>query len=341
MIAIAAAMLRSFLADRVAVVLSLVAPVAFFTLVGLFYRHLESDGGLRIGIALVDACGSEDSARFLAELERSIAPPLRRVPGGAEGAAAAEITLLAGFTAGRPAVRIRSEVPLPGSGPALRQLVELAAARAFADGVPEPEIELVDRPGRLVRDAVAGICLVFAMFSVASIAARGLADDAAGLSARLRSLGVGPSTYMSARILAMGTIAWAQLAVTFAWAWLAFGIRPEAPLALGVATALSACAVSAFFAAVAAICGTRTRFAAIAPVVTLVLSAFSGSLIPRFVLPAGIAGIGDALFPAWGIDACRRAIDGEWDGAALGGLLAAAVAGTVVAMRWPERNPSA
>lgn len=340
MIAIAAAMLRSFLADRVAVTLSVVAPVAFFTLVALFYRHLESDGGLSIGVSVVDECGSADSARFRTELSRSMVPPLRLVPEGFGEAAAAEITLSRDFTAARPVIRIRTEVPLPGSGPALGQLVSWAAARAFANGLPEPEVELVERPGRLVRDAVAGICLVFAMFSVASIAARGLADDAAGLGARLRSLGVGPQAYMRARILAMGVIAWGQLAVTFAWAWMAFGVRPEAPFALLVATVLSAWAVSAFFAAVAAACGTRTRFAALAPVVTLVLSAFSGSLIPRFVLPGGIAAIGDALFPAWAIDACRRAIDGQWDPAALGGLLAAAVVATVFAMRWPERNPS-
>ena len=54
MITLTLAMLRSFVADRVAAILTLVAPLAFFSLIALFYQHLEATDGFRFEIAVVD-----------------------------------------------------------------------------------------------------------------------------------------------------------------------------------------------------------------------------------------------------------------------------------------------
>jgi ABC-2 type transport system permease protein len=151
------------------------------------------------------------------------------------------------------------------------------------------------------------------MFALSSLVSRGLADDAAGLAARLRSGGFGDFTIITARCLVMTLIGTAQIIVTLAWAAVFFGIVPDAPVAILTAGAMGAFCISAFFALVAAVCGRRGRFVAVAPVLTLVLAGLSGAFIPRFLLPPEVASAGGMLFPCWMIDACRAAIDGRLD----------------------------
>jgi ABC-2 type transport system permease protein len=104
------------------------------------------------------------------------------------------------------------------------------------------------------------------------------------------------------------------------------------------ASFVAAVTSAAFFVALAALCGTRARFVAIAPVITLVLSALSGSMIPRILLPTSIASVGGWLFPAWAIDACSAAIDGRFDGQSIGMLTAMSVASTLVALFFARRS---
>ena len=92
------------------------------------------------------------------------------------------------------------------------------------------------------------------------------------------------------------------------------------------------------FVALAALCGSRARFVAIAPVITWVLSALSGSMIPRILLPSSIASVCGWLFPAWAIDACSAAIDGRFDGRSIGLLTAMSVASTLVALFVARRS---
>jgi hypothetical protein len=337
MIAVALALVRSFLSDRVAVVLTLVAPAIFVTLLGTFYRHLESPDGIRIELTVVDEAGNVESARMVEAIRVVATPPVSVVDAGdrAGRSPRAEVVVPAGFSADRPAVSVKSEIPLPGGNAGLRQMLELAARQAFAPAGPALEVAIDERPGRLVRDSIAGICLVFMMFSVSSIAARGLADDAAGLRDRLRSLGIGRGRYDRARVLAMSSIAWLQMTVAFGAAAIVFAIVPVAPVSLVAATMLAATSTAAAFHLLATVCGGRSRFAAAAPVVTLVLGALSGGLIPRFVLPSPVARVGDFLFPAWAIDACRAGLDGRWDVPALAGLVVVTVLATFAAGRWP------
>jgi ABC-2 type transport system permease protein len=158
------------------------------------------------------------------------------------------------------------------------------------------------------------------------------------LQDRLRSLGVSAAASTAARIVAISVIAWCQLALTLVWAALAFQLVPGSALTLMFASFVASVTSAAFFVALAALCGSRARFVAIAPVITLVLSALSGSMIPRILLPTSIASVGGWLFPAWAIDACSAAIDGRFDGQAIGLLAAMSIASTVVALAIAPRS---
>ncbi len=342
MITLALAMLRSFVADRVAAILTMLAPLAFFTLIALFYRHLEATDGFRFEIAVVDESGSAD-ARLFAEAMQSCG--LQRVhvsevreSGRSTQGVLATVHIPNGFSRFDPHVLVEAASPLPGASDAALQLVNAANARAFAVDLPAVTAQVTSLNGMLVRGSAAGIALIFIMFSSASIASRSLGDDASGLQDRLRSLGVSAAASTAARIVAISIIAWCQLALTLAWAALAFQLVPSSVIALICASFIAAVTSAAFFVALAALCGSRARFVAIAPVITLVLSALSGSMIPRILLPTSIASVGGWLFPAWAIDACSAAIDGRFDGRSIGMLAAMSVASTLVALFCARRS---
>ena len=213
MIALARAMLGAFAADRTSVALSLLAPIAFFTLIGSFYAHLERPDGVRIEIVVQDESGTEDGHRLANAVSTCARDPIIVRQGSATSTSGpfATIVLPARFTRREGAIEILSGVPFPGGTGLVRQLVELSAWTAFGPSCPEIPVTLESTPSRLVRDASVGICLVFMMFSVSSLASRGLADDAAGLRRRLAALGVGPLSLSGARAAVMTAVGFAQM----------------------------------------------------------------------------------------------------------------------------------
>lgn len=317
MLALTRAILRAFVADRVAVVLTFVAPIAFFTLFALFYRHLESQDGFKFDIAVVDRAHNADSRAFVETLLESGLDHLRIRELTAQETPPANvlavIELQPDFSRQAPRAAMRAQAHLPGVSDAASQLVQLTAFRAFAPPTPAVTVTPDMHAGMLLRGSAAGTALIFVLFSAASIAARGLGDDATGLPERLRSLRVSHGALVVARICAMTVIAWCQLALTMFWAWCVFGVQPESLGALAASITLGAAACTSFVALVADLAGNRTRFAAIGPVAILVVSAISGSMIPRVLLPDAVARTGSWTFPAWAIDASSAAIEGHWD----------------------------
>ena len=343
MITLTLVMLRSFVTDRVAAFLTLVAPIAFFTLIALFYGHLEKrNDGFQFEIAIVDQSRSVD-ARLFAEAMKSSSMERVQVVESLDGEAISHRTLATvcipdGFNRMDPRVLVEAASPLPGASDAALQLVNAANARAFAVDLPLLSVQVRSLDGMLVSGSAAGIALIFIMFSSASIASRSLGDDASGLQDRLRSLGISASTCTLARMSAISVIAWCQFALTLAWAAMVFKLIPGSVLALACVSGVAAVTSASFFVALAALCGSRARFVAIAPVITLVLSALSGSMIPRILLPTSIASVGSWLFPAWAIDACSAAIDGQFDGRSIAMLGAVSVVCAVVALVYAPRG---
>jgi hypothetical protein len=62
--------------------------------------------------------------------------------------------------------------------------------------------------------------------------------------------------------------------------------------------------------ALAAACRTRARFAAVSPVVTLVLSGLGGSMVPAVLMPPAVAAASRWMFTSWAIQACEAGLQG-------------------------------
>jgi len=220
------------------------------------------------------------------------------------------IEIPSSFDAAAPTVAIESRAPLPGFADALRLIVDAAYAHSSVNSAPA--IDVIDRtgPGVLLRANAAAIPVLFVLFALSSIVARGLGDDESGLADRLASLGVTRRVRFAATLAALALIAWMQIVITLLFLALAFGVRPAEPMNLLVVAALSALACSVSVLVVSEACGSRDRFAAIAPVATLLLSGLSGSMIPVELLPDALAAPSRWLFTRWCIDACAAATAG-------------------------------
>ena len=334
MTALLRAMLRAFAVDRAAILLAFVAPAAFFTLFAVFFRHLDAPDGVAFDVVVVAPAGNADAARLAQAMAAQDHGRIRvwtdpaRVP---DARPDAFVLLDERFTAAEPRAAIRSDAPLPGVADAVRELVRASAADAFRGGGAAVAIEDRTVGGTLLGVSAAGIAVMFALFSCSSLALRGLADEGAGFGDRLRSLRIGRAARVTARTLAYAAVAAAQLAWTFLFAAVAFGVVPQAPVLLAVAVALSALAIAGTVVALAAACRTRARFAAVSPVVTLVLSGLGGSMVPVALMPPVLAAPSRWLFTSWAIEACGaglRGVSGAGGGpaggsaAALLGLLA-------------------
>jgi ABC-2 type transport system permease protein len=335
-----AVLLRSFARDRATLVFSLAAPLAFFALAGSFYRHLESEHGVVIHVTVDDQSETDDGRLLADALRESATPPLSVDDAAGARPTVAAIRINAGFRRDGGTVRIENQVPFPGGKDLLRQFVDKAWSVAFGQRTAH-RVEMIDRPGLLVRDAASGVSVVFMMFAVSSLVARGLADDAAGFGLRLRALGMSALAVVTARCTAMAMIGLSQVIVTLALAAIAFGVVPVRPIAVLVVSAIGALAVAAFYCLLASACGRRSRFVAVAPVVTLVLAGLSGALIPRIVLPEAVARAGALLFPSWIIDATRSAMEGELDVARLVGLAGVSAGALVLAAVLVRRGAAA
>ena len=311
MIALVRAMLRAFVSDRGALLLAFLAPVAFFAMFALFFRHLDSPSGVSFDVVVTAPAGNADAERFVRTI---VAAPHGRIHAWTsladvpDGRADAFIDLDAGFRGTRPRVAIRSESPLPGVGDAVREVVRATVADAFHDGAASVEVDDGSVGGTLLGASAAGIAVMFALFSCSSLALRGLADEGAGFGDRLRSLRIGRLRRVGARVVALGLLACVQLAWTFVFAAAVFGIVPASPAGLAAALVTSAAAIASTVVALATVCRTRARFAAVSPVVTLVLSGLGGSMVPLVLMPPALAWPSRALFSAWAIEACSAGL---------------------------------
>ncbi len=349
MTALLRAMLRAFAADRGALLLAFVAPVAFFSLFAVFFRHLDAPDGIAFDVVVVAPAGNADAARLAQAMAAQDHGRIRvwtdaaQVP---DGRPDAFVLLDERFTAAEPRAAIRSDAPLPGVGDAVRELVRASAADAFRAGGAAVAIEDRTVGGTLLGASAAGIAVMFALFSCSSLALRGLADEGTGFGDRLRSLRIGRLARVAARTLAYAAIAAAQLAWTFAFAAAAFGVVPAAPLILAAGVVVSALAIAATVVALAAACRTRARFAAVSPVVTLVLSGLGGSMVPLALMPPMLAAPSRWIFTAWAIEACGAALRGGAVFGAAGvpallGLLAGWACAMLFVAAWLGRDADA
>ncbi|MFO0962015.1 MAG: ABC transporter permease [Phycisphaerales bacterium] len=340
MTALLRAVLRGFVGDPGTLILAFVAPVAFFSLFAIFFRHLDSPTGVAFEVAIVAPQENAAAQRFRTAIESRPHGRIHIADAGAPGATRAPdavIELAPDFSERNLRIAIRSDAPLPGVADAVRELAIAAASEAFHGPVPAT-IEDQTVGGSLLAASAAGVAVMFALLSCSSLALRGLTDEGAGFHDRLCSLRIGATARVAARAGATAIISFLQLAWTFLFAAIVFRVEVSSPLLLLVACACVAAALATTVIALAAACRTRARFASISPVVTLVLTGLGGSMIPVALLPPILAAPSHIMVTAWAIQACEAGVRGRQAWLALALLLAWTAAMLLIARAMERRT---
>ncbi len=306
MMVIAKALLRSWISDRGALVLGMIAPIALFCVLAMFYEHLGTDRAAMPRIEVSDHSGTPDGAMLAAALRAAS----NEGSSGSGLGALATLVVQEGTTRDAVHIDVALALPLPGARVALRHLVEAASARAFT-ATPTPlEIDFIESPPPLARAGAVGLALLFTMFAVTSLMARGMGDHEEGLGDRLSSLRVGVGTRMAGRCVALTIIGGAQMCVTMAFALVWLRLRPAHIMELVFTIAFAAVAIASTMQCLACLCGTRARFAAVAPVVVMALGVVSGAMVPLALMPESFRHMGEWVFVSWATVGMQHAIDG-------------------------------
>ena len=317
MIPLATAILRSFLRDRSTLLMAIVAPISFFLIFALFYRHIDSPTGVQFRIVIVGET-NPDSDLFVEAMMRRHDDHLELVRsvkknGDLENGYLdfdAVVHLGDNFSRDHLSVEMISNTPFPGMSSALRTLVFASSAEAFS--AKNPPLTILDRTtvGGLLRSSTPGIPVLFVLIAISSLIARGIADEEFGLADRTCSMGVSRKTQLLARIVALTILASAQMFLIYLIAAALFGIFPIAIISLIAATLAGSVALTTFMATLAGLCRSRARFALIAPIATLILGTLGGGIIPLKLLPPAIASLSNFSFTGWTTIACTKSIDG-------------------------------
>lgn len=149
----------------------------------------------------------------------------------------------------------------------------------------------------------AGIGVMFLLFT-ASGAGGSLLDEAeSGTLDRVLGSRVGMGTLLAGKLLYASLLAFSQLTLMFAWAWLVFRLdflhHLAGFVAVGLATSF---AVGAFGMLLASTCRTRAQLGPLSTLVVLIMSSVGGSMFPRFLMPSAMQKAGLFTLNAWAID---------------------------------------
>jgi ABC-2 type transport system permease protein len=340
--------LRLFLADRRGAALCFAVPVLLASAFGAIFHRPGGPEAVRLPLLIVAEDASPLTRRVVTalaasdKLEAAVtdrATALRRL---AERGSGVALILPAGF--GRVA-----ELSRPDGGPAPR--VELlyhpasALESRWAEGVftevvlreaaeavlsplkrAHPSLR-VDRPFTVEREAVGagapsavdsyshsfcGMSLQYLLFWGMDSGLVLLRERRRGIWRRLRAAPLTRTTLLAGKALATTLIALVQIAVTFAFGRLAFGVTVHGSLAGFAALALAAALLSAATGLlVAALGGNEGRARSLAVLAILVLSMLGGLWLPSFLLPRWAQQAALALPTTW----AARGLEGvTWQG---------------------------
>jgi ABC-2 type transport system permease protein len=182
---------------------------------------------------------------------------------------------------------------------------------AGADAVPVQVIDALGGPGKRpsVSFFAAGLGVMFLMFAVTGRSAVLLEERESGVLGRLLAARVGMTRLLVGRWLFLVMLGATQVLVMFSWAAVVFGLElfTVHHLTGFAATTLAiAAAAAAFGLVLSAACRTRAQLNGVAVVLILIISVIGGNMFPSFLMPEGLQSVGRLTFNAWALEAYRK-----------------------------------
>jgi len=366
--------LLSVLRDRVALVLTFVLPLLFFSVFAAVFVPMDEASFQAVKTIVVAEQGPSFASRLA---ERIAAQPgleiTRRTPGEREaaledvrsGRTAVVLIVPAGLqpaipgaTSGDGQVELHSDRSNPLAAEMVRSLVLASTAELLAEsyfgaaegrGFEPLAVRVIDAMGASgkrpsISFFAAGLGVMFLMFAVTGRSSILLEERENGVLGRLMAARVGMTRLLVGRWLFLVLLGVAQVLVMFVWAALAFGLDLFTPRHLAgftVTTLSIAGAAAAFGLILSAACRTRAQLNGVAVVVILTLSVIGGNMFPSFLMPEGLQSVGRLTFNAWALAAYRKVFWYERPLSELAPEIAALVVATVVFLliaRWIARR---
>jgi ABC-2 type transport system permease protein len=347
-----------FLADRRGALLCFGVPVLLASLFGAIFHRPEESSPARVHVAVVAGegpftrrivealCASDKLHAEVCDL----ATARRRL---ASESVRAIIVLPAGFdhvaahgAEPPPCVQLLHHPRSPIEGRwvegILTEVVFREAAQEWLAPLARlrPDLARLDRPFSVERSALSaagalsvnayshsfcGMTLQYLLFWGVDSGLLLLRERRQGIWRRLRAAPVGSATLLAGKALATALVALAQIAVTFTFGAVVFGVRLTGSPAGFALMALSAALLSAATGLLVAAAGGghETRARSVAILVILTFSLLGGLWLPAFLLPEWVQKLALALPTTW----AARGLEGvTWQGMDFAGAWPCALA---------------
>jgi ABC-2 type transport system permease protein len=324
--------------DRVALALTFVLPLAFFSVFAAVFGSMDEAGGGALDALVVVEDEGELGARFAAILEADPQLRLAAAPAADRGAArervrrgevVVAIVVPEGFTEAFQEAQdedveldLLADTSNPIGVQVARGLVQAAAVRLGVELVVEAEggelaaqreplavrvDDVLGRGGKRPSIAffAAGIGVMFLLFSLSGRSGILIEEREAGVLTRVLASRLGITRLLLGRWIFLAALGIAQVTLMFAWGALAFGLELFTPRHLAgfaVLTAVTSAAAAGFGLLLASACRTRAQLTGVSAVVVLIMSAVGGSMFPRFLMPERLQDLGLLTFNAWALD---------------------------------------
>jgi ABC-2 type transport system permease protein len=327
--------------DKVALLLSFVLPLAFFSMFAVVFGGMSGGGSTRkIEVLVVDEEGSTASTRLAQALAREDALAVATADeDGAtltaeraralvkEGEAPIAIVIPRGFEAGfaafgdddAPAIEVLYDASDPVAPHMVGGLLQRDAMMAMPDVLIERGLGELERwGGGLTPGQRAAMDRFLPLLRRQSEPAAESADDGGGgFSGLVRVAMVDVHTteadaqrrLLTGKWLFLSLMGVLQVTLMFSWGALVFGLdlfTPEHLLGFAIMTLVTAGAASGFGLVLATACRSRAQLGGLSTIVILLMSALGGSMFPRFLMPEGLQKAGLATFNAWALDGYQK-----------------------------------
>ncbi|MEM7050109.1 MAG: ABC transporter permease [Acidobacteriota bacterium] len=354
--------------DRVALGLTFVLPIAFFSIFAAVFSAMDPDSQRPVEVTVV--AGGEGFAAAIASrlaeqprLQTTRWPETRlarALDAVRRGRTSAVVVLPASLTPFGTAasIEIHADRSDPLASGVVQGLVQAAAAAVATEGfgvtgevVPLRVVDALGRTGKRPSIAffAAGLGVMFLMLAAAGRSSILLDERDSGVLSRLMAARIGLVRLLAGHWIFLTALGAAQVALMFLWAALFFGLDLFTPRAVGgfaVTTVAAAAAAAAFGLLLCSLCRTRAQLSGITVVVILTLCALGGNLFPAFLMPEPLQAVGRLTFNHWALTAYQKIFWYErpllelWP--QLAGLTAAATAffaaAALIAHRWLRRG---